>query len=41
MRGRIRLVLLKAIGEAVVTEAFDARLLRSTLEHCRLPETLS
>ncbi len=39
--GRIRLVVLKAIGEAVVTDAFDAKLLRSTLEDCRLPEALS
>ncbi len=38
---RIRLVLLKAIGEAVLTDAFDDGLLRSTLKDCRLPEALS
>jgi len=33
--GRLRLVLLRAIGEAVVTADFDPRLLRATLEaHC-------
>ncbi len=41
VKGRIRLVLLKAIGEAIVTDAFDAKLLRATLEECRSPEVLS
>ncbi len=39
--GRIRLVLLKAIGEAVVTDAFDPGLLRSVLDDCRQPASLS
>jgi 3-dehydroquinate synthase len=30
--GRLRLVLLRGIGEAVVTDAFDPALLRATLE---------
>lgn len=33
--GRIRLVLLKSIGEAVIMEDFDNELLRQTLEHTR------
>ena len=33
--GQIRLVLLKAIGEAVVTDDFDAALLDQTLEQCQ------
>ena len=32
--GRIRLVLLKSLGEAVVTDDFDAALLDQTLVHC-------
>jgi 3-dehydroquinate synthase len=31
--GRLRLVLLKALGTAVVTDAFDPRALQATLEH--------
>ncbi len=41
VKGRIRLVLLKAIGEAIVTDAFDAELLQATLEECRSPEVLT
>jgi 3-dehydroquinate synthase len=35
MEGRLRLVLLKGIGEAMVTTAFPIELLRTTLEVCR------
>ncbi len=34
--GQIRLVLLKAIGEAVVTDDFDAALLDQTLQQCQV-----
>jgi len=34
--GRVRLVLLKAIGEAVVTDDFDAGLLDQTLQQCQV-----
>jgi 3-dehydroquinate synthase len=34
--GRIRLVLLRSIGEATVTDEFDPALLTATLEQCRL-----
>ncbi len=33
--GRLRLILLKAIGEAVITDDFDATALRDTLTACR------
>jgi 3-dehydroquinate synthase len=33
--GRLRLVLLRVIGEAVVTDCFDRALLRETLDECR------
>ena len=32
--GRIRLVLLKTIGDAVVSTDYDDQLLNSTIEHC-------
>ncbi len=35
VEGQLRLVLLKALGEAVVTADFPAELLRQTLDHCR------
>ena len=35
MHGRLRLVLLQAIGKAIVTDAFPAELLRETLAFCR------
>ena len=41
MQGQLLLVLLKRIGEAVVTDAFEADLLRKTISDCRLPEPLS
>lgn len=34
--GRIRLVLLRSIGEATVTDQFDPALLTATLEECRI-----
>ncbi|HHJ80575.1 MAG TPA: 3-dehydroquinate synthase [Candidatus Tenderia electrophaga] len=36
MDGQIRLVLLKAMGEAVVTDEFDAALLDQTLQQCQV-----
>jgi 3-dehydroquinate synthase len=33
--GRMRLVLLRAIGEAVLSDSFDKAALNATLEHCR------
>jgi 3-dehydroquinate synthase len=36
--GVIKLVLLKALGQAFISADYDPRLLRQTLEHCREPE---
>jgi len=36
--GVIKLVLLKALGQAFVSADYDPQLLRQTLEHCREPE---
>lgn len=33
--GKLRLVLLKAIGEAIVTQDFELNLLKKTLSHCK------
>ena len=33
--GRMRLILLRAIGEAVLSDSFDKAALHATLEHCR------
>ena len=38
LEGRLRLVLLRAIGEAVVTADFPSTALRATLDACCLPE---
>ena len=35
VEGQVRLVLLKSLGDAIVTDDFSAELLLETLEHCR------
>lgn len=37
--GKLRLVLLKGIGQAIISEDFTADLLKETLDNCRIPAT--